>query len=90
MYDFYTDGGHGWLKVSLDEIKKLGIADKISGYSYIRGGFAYLEEDCDLSVFAQAKGVSGSIDSLGIKEHYSNDESEIRNYARYPKEGRGI
>ena len=23
MYDFYTDGGHWWLKVSLDEIKKL-------------------------------------------------------------------
>jgi hypothetical protein len=34
-YTFITDGGHGWLSVSLEEIQKLGITDQISSYSYI-------------------------------------------------------
>ena len=33
-YLYITDAGHGWLKVPLAELLKLGIADKISSYSY--------------------------------------------------------
>lgn len=56
-YTFYEDPGHGWLEVPTQELRDLGIADKISGYSYISsdGKRAYLEEDCDLSVFLEAK-----------------------------------
>ncbi len=59
-YRFISDPAHGWLEVHVSELEKLGIADKISPYSYIdrAGGtnnhIAYLEEDCDLAVFAKA------------------------------------
>lgn len=56
MYNFYTDPGHGWLQVSKEELATLGIADKISGYSYQELNTAYLEEDCDVSTFFKAKG----------------------------------
>ena len=58
IYRFIEDPGHGWLEVSTAELAKLGIADKISSCSYQTrdGRTAYLEEDCDLSVWAAAKG----------------------------------
>jgi hypothetical protein len=34
-YKFITDAGHGWLSVPLEDIRKLGIADQISRYSYL-------------------------------------------------------
>lgn len=52
-HQFYTDGGHGWLKVPLTRLKKLGIAEKITGYSYMLTSNAYLEEDCDLSTYVK-------------------------------------
>ena len=33
---YYTDPGHGWIKVSLKELEKYDLMDKISSYSYIR------------------------------------------------------
>ena len=47
----YDDPGHGWLKVSKKDLNKLGIADKISGCSFVRGEYVYLEEDCDCTNF---------------------------------------
>jgi hypothetical protein len=58
-YNFYTDPGHGWLEVPLAELKRLGIVEKISSYSYRDGELAYLEEDCDYSVFLEAKRAAG-------------------------------
>ena len=57
-YTLISDPGHGWLKVSTLEIIRLGIADRISTCSYIdwSGKNVYLEEDCDLAIFAVAKG----------------------------------
>ncbi len=56
LYRFIEDPGHGWLEVPSAELKALGIEHLISGCSYQRNGLTYLEEDCDLSVFATAKG----------------------------------
>ena len=54
----YTDPAHGWAKVHLSELFNLEIWDKISPYSYIRSNakyaWAYLEEDCDLSLYLKA------------------------------------
>jgi hypothetical protein len=47
----YDDPAHGWLKASLKDVEALGIADKISGCSFQRGNFVYLEEDCDCTTF---------------------------------------
>jgi hypothetical protein len=49
-YVKYDDPGHGWLRVKISELKNLGIAGKVSGYSYMRGNYASLEEDCDASL----------------------------------------
>jgi hypothetical protein len=79
----YTDPSHGWAKVSLKELLKLNIIDKISSYSYIHknGLNAYLEEDVDLSTYLKA------LDDKGIKfrmiEKNANKSSKIRSYARY-------
>ena len=61
VYKFFHDPAHGWLEVPLSELLDLEIADKISTYSYkseLRG-MAYLEEDCDLTVFLNAIGYYG-------------------------------
>ena len=52
--NFYSDPGHGWAKVSLKMLVMLSITDKISPYSYIRGKFAYLEEDLDAGIVVYA------------------------------------
>jgi hypothetical protein len=51
VFDFISDPGHGWVKVPTWILYNLLIADKISRYSYKRGEFSYLEEDCDASLF---------------------------------------
>lgn len=48
------DPGHGWLVVPLEELRALNIVDRISRYSYLKDGLAYLEEDCDASVYLKA------------------------------------
>ncbi len=51
---FISDPGHGWLRVPLADIVALGIEGDISPYSFIDGRYAYLEEDCDYTVFIDA------------------------------------
>lgn len=80
-YTFHSDGGHGWLAVKRSELVSLGIADKVSGYSYQKGDTVYLEEDCDLTLFMDVKQIE-SFKDLGVKESYHNT-SPVRNYARY-------
>lgn len=53
-YTHYTDGGHGWIAVGLNELAELGIENKVSRYSYRQGRLAYLEEDCDASLWFEA------------------------------------
>lgn len=81
-YDFYSDPGHGWLHVKLDELVELGITDKISGYSYRRGNDVYLEEDCDMATFMhamEAKGVQIKLAFINERER----DSFIRSLRRY-------
>jgi len=53
-YIWAVDAGHAWLSVKQSELNNLGIAHKISSYSYMKGGSVYLEEDCDAAVFIDA------------------------------------
>lgn len=79
-YRFYSDAGHGWLAVDKLTLRAFGVEDKISAYSYMRGATAYLEEDCDASLFLKA------LDDAGIQfeiiEKVCN-RSPIRSYDRY-------
>jgi len=61
------------------ELFTLGIADKISPYSYRKGETAFLEEDCDFSTYMEA--IKGQ--PYEIKEHHTNNDSPIRNYKSF-------
>ena len=50
-FDFISDPGHGWVKVPVSLLQNLGISREITTYSYMRGAYAYLEEDCDAATF---------------------------------------
>jgi len=79
--NYFTDPGHGWVSVKLQTLIDLGIADKISTYSYIRGNSAYLEEDCDLGLlFATCDAIGLKIDLI---TKHTNNRSPIRSYATY-------
>lgn len=85
-YHFYQDAGHGWLKVSRAELEELGIANKISYYSYQSesGKWVYLEEDCDFATFIIAKGWEPRWSAFEdfLICHFS-ERSHIRSYSRY-------
>ena len=78
---FYCDPGHGWAKVPLTVIKKLGLTESISHYSYVRGDYAYLEEDCDASKVIVAMRATGL--NPVLKGNHGNKQSKIRNYCSY-------
>ena len=91
-YTYFTDPGHGWLRVTRKELVTLGIDKDITRYSYARGAWVYLEEDCDMATFMRAKGwlqdngraVEGFWDS-GVIKHKNclTRQSTIRSYDRY-------
>lgn len=87
MYHCYSDFGHAWIKVPKTHLVSLGIAEKISKYSYVQGDTAYLEEDWDAMQFMDAmekQNPSWKLEDHLI-EHHSKNNSEIRNFQRYPQ-----
>jgi hypothetical protein len=79
MYLFHSDPGHGWLQVKRQELKDLGILNKISHYSYQYGPNVYLEEDCDFNCFMHEMKARGK--PIEITEICSrHDDSIIRSY----------
>ena len=80
----YSDPSHGWAKVPIKILKELGIADKISRYSYKRGDMAYLEEDLDMGIYIDKLKEQGFEPSF--KEHHTDRSSRIRNYIPYTQE----
>ena len=78
---FYADPGHGWGAVKRQKLHELCIADKITPYSYQKGGTVYLEEDCDLGTLVTALALKG--ETVQYKEKHTNRYSPIRGYARY-------
>lgn len=84
-YKFHFDAGHGWLEVDKTDLDLLGIADKISSCSYAKGNTVYLEEDCDLTLFAktlEAKFPKFKLDH-NIIDVDNGDSSVIRNLPSY-------
>ena len=79
---FYSDAGHGWAKVAFSTLDKLGIRNKITSYSYMRGDYAYLEEDCDVStLFKAAEQNNITINWKHMRP--ANNQSRIRSYQPY-------
>ena len=79
----HTDSGHGWLEVPAGSLFDLGIAGKVSRYSYVKGNKVYLEEDRDAGLYLDALTSRG--DAYDITENYQ-EHSPIRNYVRFELE----
>jgi len=81
MIRFICDPSHGWAEVPMSLINDLRIGGKISRYSYIQGDNAYLEEDCDLSLFLNKMEERGI--KVNFSEEHSNHDSWVRNLKRF-------
>lgn len=89
-YTFFSDPGHGWLKVPIEQIKQLAIETQITSCSYVSNDdkYAYLEEDLDASTFVEAAMKVGWIKDFNksIRESYTDSNSFIRRLKNYEKE----
>jgi hypothetical protein len=82
--NWILDPAHGWLVVPLDELQSLGIVDRISRYSYLKDGVAYLEEDCDASVYLQALYAKGfDPEDFSSTCRSLNNDAPCRNYPTF-------
>jgi hypothetical protein len=90
-FHFYADPGHGWLAVTQDDIKDVGlsVAD-FSRYSYHNGETLYLEEDCDASLFLAAYQVKYCRQPEIIEHVEAHGDSIVRSYGRLPDTARGF
>jgi len=77
----FGDPGHAWARFPKARLVKLGIADKITPYSYQNGENAFLEEDCDLSTLMAVLKEKGY--TVKFDESHSNRQSKIRGYNSY-------
>jgi hypothetical protein len=79
-FRFISDPGHGWLEVPISFVRAMGIASKVSQYSYLKGDMAYLEEDCDAYLLLQE--LKRQNINYELDEVYQ-DPTPIRRYARF-------
>lgn len=87
-FHFYHDPGHGWLRVPRQFLIALQLDAQISGYSYTRGRWVYLEEDRDALIFARAwEALHGT--QPNATDHYTERQAACRNYERYTPAGEG-
>jgi len=77
-FQCFSDPGHGWAKVPEGVIKALGMrASDFSRYSYVDKGHMFLEEDCDLSLFAKKyREVVGKEAKFPVR--HCNGQSRVR------------
>ena len=81
-FQFYSDPGHGWLRVDLQSVASVGLSpSSFSKFSYQQGLWLYLEEDCDASLFVKAY-MAKHNRPPSVKEHHTEGRSVIRNYGR--------
>lgn len=77
----YADPSHGWLAVPMQWLEALGIVGDISGYSFLRGKTAYLEEDDDQPAFHIAAKEAGF--TIFYDVTHTNAVHPIRSYPRF-------
>lgn len=83
LFRFISDPGHGWLETDRAMIKRVGIENKISSYSYQKGFAVYLEEDCDAPLFIEALKTIG-IYNIELKRVYQ-ENTFVRRCQSYQK-----
>lgn len=82
-FDYIQDPSHGWIKVPIKLLAELNLLGQISPYSYMRGAYAYLEEDSDYSKFYAAFTNYTRLEPV-LKSRVSRiKQSKIRSYERF-------
>ena len=84
VFDFISDPGHGWVKVPHALLAQLMISKQITTYSYMRGAYAYLEEDMDASTFHQAYEKCFGFAPKYRERNAGQKYSRVRGYDTYP------
>ena len=82
-FDYIQDPAHGWVKVPVNLLIELDIYKEVSSFSYYRSGFAYLEEDCDLTRFFNAFNARFGFDPKLRSKVAREKQSKIRSYFCY-------
>lgn len=82
-----ADPSHGWVKVKRSQLIRMGVLNKISGYSYEKGDHVYLEEDTDASEFFNRLDALGKKWEVVYKTTISK-QSKVRSYNQFePRQG---
>lgn len=79
-YTYIQTPTHRYLSVSIKEVKRLNLVNKISKYSYMDSERVYLEEDSDASLFIDAKNKSN--EKVDMKSS-SRETNDIKQNGRY-------
>lgn len=78
-FTFFTDPSHGWLKVKITDLPRIGLrTDDFTPFSYQYGDNLYLEEDCDATTFIDKW--SKTFGSCDYSIRNTNRQSRIRSY----------
>lgn len=80
---WHSDPGHAWLEVDREMLDRLGLAERISSYSYegALGSKVYLEEDVDAGILIRELLRLGY--TLGYTDKSSAHKSWVRNLNRF-------
>jgi hypothetical protein len=84
----YSDAGHAWGKVKRQVLVNLGLADKVSTYSYQYKDNVYLEEDCDLPLLCST--LMALDTRIKFVEKHTNRNSRVRSYEHYSKDSANV
>ena len=87
-FHMVSDASHGWLKVPMEELVRLKIADNITQSSYTKGSIAFLEQDADLATFTSAREAAGN--PFRVVNITRNSCHKIRSYNAYYAKPKGI
>lgn len=79
----FNDPGHAWLSVAITDLIALKIEHEISAYSYMNATRAFLEEDCDASIFLNAAKKAGW--NVSVSEKYA-EKTSIRSLPSFGME----
>lgn len=72
---------HSWIEVPIGDLRRFGLADQISYFSYVGNGVVFLEEELDAFLYKRAVEEAGL--ALSFTPKYYPAEAFIRSLPRY-------
>jgi len=81
-FEFISDPGHGWLKVTVRDLAALKLSPTdFSPYSYRNKSALYLEEDQDAGIFINVWRAANPDKQIKFRDRCARErQSRVRNY----------